>query len=325
MSRVITYAQALNEAMAGEMARDPGVFIMGEDIAEPGGMFTVTRGLLQMFGADRVIDAPIAENGFLGLGVGAAIAGMRPIIELMFIDFALLAADQILNQATKMSFLSGGQARVPLTIRTQQGIVGGGGAQHSQSLEALFASVPGLAIAMPAIPADAKGLLTAAIRSNDPVMVIEHKGLYFSKGEVPEGDHVVPLGSAVVRYSGTDVTVVAYSGAVRVALEAAEQLKTEGISVEVVDLRTIVPLDLATIVSSVEKTGRLVVAHESSVFGGMGGEIVACITEKAWSSLKSAPLRVGGLDMPIPYARSLEQLWLINSADISRAVKKALG
>ena len=323
VTRTITYRDALNEALALELARDPNVFVMGEDIGAYGGVFKVTQGLLDRFGPERVRETPIAEAGFVGAAIGAAIAGKRPIVELMFMDFALVAADQLFNQAAKMRYLAADRLRVPLTIRTQQGVAGGG-AQHSQSFEALFSHIPGFAVALPATPADAKGMLLEAIRSDDPVVVIEHRALYATKGEVPEGDATVPFGRAAVRREGSDVTLVSYSRGVQVSLAAADQLAAEGVECEVLDLRTLVPLDRDAILSSVQKTGRLAVVHETHRFMGPAAEIVCEVAEQAWDVLESPPRRICGLDMPVPYAAALERAWLPQPEDVAATVRRML-
>jgi pyruvate dehydrogenase E1 component beta subunit len=319
----MTYAKAINDALAIELERDPNVVLLGEDIGPGGGVFTVTAGLHDRFGEHRVVDTPIAEAGFVGLATGAAIAGLRPVVELMFVEFALVAADQLFNQAGKIRFMSGGQFDVPLTIRTQQGISGGGGPQHSQSIDAIFAHIPGFAVAVPATPADAKGLMAAAIRMDEPTIVIEHKGLYFTKGEVPDGEHVVPFGQAVVRRRGTDVTLIAYSRAVHWCLEAAERLAGLGLEAEVIDLRTIVPMDIDTVEASIARTARAVVVTEAPGHAGMASEIVAQIIERCWGHLDTPVSRVTGLDMPVPYARTLEQQWLPSIDDIIAAACRA--
>jgi acetoin:2,6-dichlorophenolindophenol oxidoreductase subunit beta len=327
MTRSITYAAAINEALAIELARDPSVFLIGEDIGVQGGMFTITSGLYDQFGADRVMDSPIAEAGFVGLGIGAAAAGMRPVVEVMFMDFMMVAADQVLNQATKLHFMSGGQVTVPLTIRTQQGIgSGGSGPQHSQSLESLFVHVPGLAIAVPFTAADAKGLLATAIRTDEPTLVIEHKGLYFMKGEVPEGDYLVPFGQAAIRRQGTELTLAGFSRSVEWCLAAAEQLAQEhDISAEVIDLRTLVPLDLDTLADSVSRTRRAVLVQESPQAASIGGDIASTLTELCWGELDAPIHRVSGLGMPVPYARTLEEQWRPSAGDVVAAALQVMG
>jgi acetoin:2,6-dichlorophenolindophenol oxidoreductase subunit beta len=323
--RILTYREALREALALELEHDPDVFLMGEDIGQYGGVFKVTDGLLDRFGPDRVLDMPISEAGFVGAAVGAAMVGKRPVVELMFMDFAFVASDQLFNQAAKMQFLSGDQFRVPLTIRTQQGVGNGTAAQHSQSLEALFMHIPGFAVAVPSTPADAKGLLASAIQSDHPAIVIEHKALYAAKGEVPEGRYDTPFGHAAVRRHGSDATIASYSRTVQVALAAADGLASDGIETDVIDLRTLVPLDYDTILESVGRTGRLVVAHEGHRNVGAGAEIAARVAELAWRDLRAPIRRVCGLDIPVPYAAPLEAAWLPSSEDIANAVREVVG
>ncbi|MEV8514687.1 alpha-ketoacid dehydrogenase subunit beta [Dactylosporangium sp. NPDC051484] len=319
-----TYAQALNAALSQEMRRDARVTLIGEDIGI-GGVYTVTQGLHDEFGEHRVIDTPISEAGFVGIAAGAAVAGLRPVVELMFADFALVAADQLLNQIPKLQLLSAGRYDLPITIRTQQGISGGGGPQHSQSLESLFAHVPGFAVALPYSAADAKGLLTSAIRMNEPTIVIEHKALYFRRGEVPVGDYAVPFGQAAVLRHGTDVTLVAYSQAVGWCLQAAEFLAERyGISAEVIDLRTIVPLDIESVVTSVRSTNAVVVVQEAGGMASIASEIIAQLHEKCWSDLLTPARRVCGLDIPVPYSRPLERYWLPSVQDVVDAAREAV-
>ena len=323
--RTLTYREAVREALRLELENDPDVFVMGEDIGQYGGVFKVTAGLLERFGPVRILDTPISEAAFVGAAVGAAMVGKRPVVELMFMDFAFVAADQLLNQAAKMQFLSGDQFRVPLTIRTQQGVGSGTAAQHSQSLEALFMHIPGFAVAVPSTPADAKGLLASAIRSDHPAIVIEHKALYGIKGDVPDGLHRPPFGQATIRRPGSDATIVSYSRTVHVALAAADMLASEGIEAEVIDLRTLVPLDYDTILDSVGRTGRLVVAHEGHRNVGPGAEIAARVAELAWDQLRAPVRRVCGLDIPVPYAAPLEAAWLPSAEDIAGAVRETVG
>lgn len=316
----IKYRDALRLALAEEMERDPRVFCIGEGIAERGGSFRVTEGLLARFGPRRVVDTPLAEAGFTGLGVGAAIAGARPVVEVLFIDFLMLAMDQVVNQAAKYRFMSGAQGQVPVVIRTQGGVGEALAAQHSQSLEALFYHIPGLKVVMPATPRDAKGLLKAAIRDDDPVIFIEHKLLYLTEGEVDEDDYTVPLGLAEVKRVGTDVTIVTYSAMTLRCLDAAERLSSGGVSAEVIDLRTLVPMDLSTVLESVRKTRRLVVVHEAVQRGGIGGDIVASVVERAYDSLIAPPRRVCGLDTPIPYNLALQRASIPSVDDIVSTV-----
>lgn len=323
--REVTYAQAIREALREEMASDPSVFLMGEDIGRYGGIFKVTQGLLEEFGEERVRDTPISEATFVGAGVGAALTGLRPVVEIMFIDFATLAMDQIANQAAKLRYMTGGQASVPLVIRTAVGTGRAAAAQHSQSLEAWFVHVPGLKVVMPSTPYDAKGLLKSCIRGFDPVLFIEHKFLYAEKGLIPEGDYVVPLGVADVKRVGRDVTVVATSIMVKRALEAAEQLANEGVEVEVVDPRTLKPLDIATIAESVKKCGRLLVVHEACKTGGVGAEIIASCMEACFDYLDAPPMRLCGEDVPIPFAPELERRSVPDLADIRSAILELVG
>ncbi|MCL4371225.1 MAG: alpha-ketoacid dehydrogenase subunit beta [Chloroflexi bacterium] len=319
--REITYNEALREALEGEMRRDPDVFLMGEDVAVLGGVFRSTRGLLGEFGCERVRDTPLSESGFIGAGVGAALTGMRPVVELMFCDFFTVAMDQVVNQAAKLHYMTGGKLKVPLTLRTTIGAGRSSAAQHSQSLHAWFMHVPGLKAVMPSVPADVKGLVTAAIRDDNPVIVFEHKFLYNTKGPVPEGEYVIPLGVAEVKRPGTDVTVVATSMMVVKALQAAQALEKEGISVEVVDPRTLVPLDKATILESVKKTGRLVVADEGYPKCGFASEIAAIVAEEALDYLDAPVKRVTNLDAPIPFAVPEEKYVMPDEHKIAAAVR----
>ncbi len=313
---IITYAQALNQALREELRTDPRVFLMGEDIGLHGGIFRVTADLFAEFGAERIRDTPISESGFIGLGIGAAIAGMRPVVELLFMDFALVAADQIVNQAAKLRYMAGGTLSVPIVIRAQQGGGRGNGAQHSQSFESWMAQIPGLIVIAPSTPADAKGLLKAAIRAGNPVVFIEHKLLYNTKGEVPDGEHVLPIGRAVIKRSGRDVTIVAYSRMLLLALEAAMQLADKGIEAEVIDLRTIEPLDMDTVIASVKGTGRLLVVHEAHSNCGVGAEIIARMYEQAPDALVVPARRLGAKHVPIPVAEVLENFVLPQVDDI---------
>jgi len=323
--RTLTYAQALNEALREEMARDPRVVLLGEDIAEHGGVYTVTRGLVERFGARRVIDTPISEAGFLGAALGLALSGYRPVAELMFVDFLFVGSDQLFNHIGKARYISGGQRAVPLVVRTQQGSGGGKAAQHSQSLEAIFCHLPGWIVVAPFTPADAKGLLVAAIRDDNPVAFLEHKALYFTTGPVPAGEAVVPLGRARVAREGGDVTLLAYSSAVGLALEAATRLAGDGIEAEVVDLRTLKPLDLDTVAASVRKTHRVVVVHEAHRFCGFGAELAASIQEQLFDQLDAPVRRVAALDAPIPYSRTLERAVLPRPEGVADAARALVG
>ena len=321
-TKEMTYAEALNDALRLEMRRDERVIVMGEDIAEHGGAFQVTAGLLDEFGPTRIRQTPISEIGIVGAGVGAALTGLRPVVELMYVDFSGLAMDQIVNQAAQNRFMFGGQARVPMVVRTQGGSGRGNAAQHSKSLEAWFAHVAGLKVVMPSTPGDAKGLLSAAIRDDDPVMFIEHKLLYRTKGQVPEGEHVVPIGLADAKRPGRDLTIVTWSREVLFALEAANALAADGIDAEVIDLRSLVPLDREAVLSSVRRTHRALVVHEAVRRGGYGAEIAAMIAEEAFDDLDAPPKRLAGLDTPIPYAQHLEKTVVPQVEDIVRAAKE---
>jgi len=317
----ITYREALNQAMCEEMKKDERVFLMGEEVAEYNGAYKVSQGMLEKFGPKRVIDTPITELGFAGLGVGAAMAGLKPIIEFMTWNFAMLALDQIVNAAAKMKYMSGGQYNVPMVFRGAGGSAARVGAQHSQSLENWLANVPGLKVVMPSNPADAKGLLKAAIRDNDTVCFIENEINYGDIGEVPDGEYIIPLGKADIKRAGTDVTIVAHSRMVGFALAAAEELAKQGIDAEVVDPRTIRPLDENTILASVAKTNRAVVVEEGWRFCGIGAEISARIMERGFDDLDAPVVRVTGKDVPMAYAANLEALTLPSVADIVEAVR----
>jgi len=320
---VMTMRDALNLALKEELARDSSVFLMGEEVAEYQGAYKVTRGLLQEFGPKRVIDTPITELGFAGLGVGAAMAGLRPIIEFMTFNFSILATDQIINSAAKMRYMSGGRFKMPFVFRGPGGSAYQVSSQHSQALESWYAYFPGLKVVMPSTPADAKGLLKSSIRDDDPVIFIEQERMYGMKGEVSEdADFTIPLGVAEVKREGTDATIIARSLMVPIALQAAEQLEKEGISCEVIDPRTIRPFDINTIVESVKKTNRAVVAEESHPFASVGAEISAEIAEHAFDYLDAPVTRVSGADVPMPYAKDLEQLAIPDVARIVAAVKE---
>ena len=319
---VMTMRDALNQALREELARDANVFLMGEEVGEYQGAYKVTRGLLQEFGPKRVIDTPITELGFAGLGVGAAMAGLRPIVEFMTFNFSILATDQIINSAAKMLYMSGGQLKVPIVFRGPGGSAYQVSSQHSQAIESWYAYFPGLKVVMPATPADAKGLLKSAIRDDDPVIFIEQERMYGMKDEVPEDpDFAIPLGVAEVKRTGTDATIVARSLMVPLALKAAEELAKDGISCEVIDPRTIRPLDINTIVASVKKTNRVVIAEESHPFASVGAEISAEINERAFDYLDAPVKRVSGVDVPMPYAKNLEQLAIPDVAEIIAAVR----
>jgi pyruvate/2-oxoglutarate/acetoin dehydrogenase E1 component len=318
------YRDALRTALQEEMERDESVFCIGEGIGERGGSYKVTEGLIAQFGAKRVIDTPLSEAGFVGIGVGAAIGGQRPVVEILFVDFLLLAMDQVINQAAKYRFMSGGEGRVPLVIRTQGGAGNSLAAQHSQSLEALYYHIPGLKVVMPSTPRDAKGLLKAAIHDEDPVIFIEHKLLYMTEGEVPDEPYEIPLGQADIKRDGTDVTLVTWSHMVLKSLQAAEELAADGISVEVIDLRTLVPMDVACVLDSVRRTGRLVVAQEAIKRGGVGSDVAAIVAEQAFDSLRAPIIRVAGLNTPVPFNLALEKATVPQVADIVAGVRKVM-
>jgi pyruvate dehydrogenase E1 component beta subunit len=321
--REISFADAIREAMCEEMRRDPHVFLMGEDVAVFGGVWGVSAGMLDEFGPDRVRDTPISEAAIIGAGLGSAMKGMRPIVEIMFGDFLMCAGDQIVNQVAKARFMSGGKARVPLTIRVTSGAPGSAAAQHSQSPESWFMNVPGLKIAVPSTPADAKGLLKSAVRGADPVLFFEHKMLYGDTGLVPEdADFTLPFGKAAIVRAGNDVTVIGVNVMVRKALEAAELLAGEGISVEVVDPRTLVPLDIETLIRSVAKTSRVVIAHEAHLRSGPAAEIAAVLAEEAIEFLDGPIIRVGAKNVPLPYSPVLEDYVLPGTEEIVKAVRK---
>jgi len=322
-ARELSYAEALREAMAQAMAADERVFLMGEDIGVYGGAFGVTQGLIERFGPERVRDTPISENTIVGAGTGAALTGMRPIVEMQFMDFVTLAMEQTVLQAAKVRYMFGGKARVPLVLRLPGGSGTGAAAQHSESLEAWFVHVPGLKVVAPATPYDAKGLLLAALADENPVIFVEHKLLYRVRGPVPEAPYVVPLGRAVVRRAGRHVTIVAYSLMVWRALEAAERLAAEGIEAEVIDLRTLKPYDAETVIASVKKTGRLLIVHEAPLLGGFGGELAAHIAQsEAFAYLEAPIVRLGGADVPIPYHPRLERAAVPQVEDIVEAARR---
>jgi pyruvate/2-oxoglutarate/acetoin dehydrogenase E1 component len=319
--REIMYRDALREAMAEEMRRDPSVFLMGEDVAEHGGNFLVTTGLYEEFGEERVFDTPLSESALVGAGVGAAMMGMRPIVEVMFADFVTIAMDAIANHAAKVYYMSGGEVTAPMVIRlAAYGAGRRSGAHHSQSVESLLTNVPGLTIVAPSTAYDAKGLLKAAIRTPNPVVFLEHKMLYAKKGEVPEGEYIVPIGVADVKREGTDLTIVSYGRMVDVSLAAARTLEKEDVSAEVIDLRSLQPLDEDTILASVRKTGHLVIVHEAPVRGGFGGEVAAVVAEKALGYLDAPIKRVGAPWVPVPYSPTLEDAYVPQEADVIKAV-----
>lgn len=323
--RELTYREALREALREEMKRDPSVFVMGEEIAEYGGAYKVTQGLVDEFGHERVRNTPLAETSIAGAALGASLVGMRPVAEIMYIDFTFIAADQIINQIAKLRYMTGGMVKVPLVIRTQGGGGVSGGPHHSQSLEVIYAHIPGLLVVMPSNAYDAKGLLKSSIREDNPVIFIEHKKLYGEACQVPEEEYLVPLGKGEVKRQGNDVTVVTYSRCVNRVLNAAEELKNDGIELEVVDPRTLKPLDEDVILNSVKKTGKAMVVYEACRTGGFGAEIAAMIAEKAFDYLDAPVKRVAALDSPIPFNPKLENYILPNEDDIKATVLELTG
>ena len=301
-----TVLEAIREAIAEEMERDRNVFMIGEDIGQFGGALGQTKGLFDRFGDERILDTPISEAAIVGAAVGASMLGMRPIADIMFTDFSTLAMDQIINQAAKARFMSGGKVSVPMVIKMQSGAGRGKAAQHSQSFEAIYSHIPGLKVVMPSTPYDAKGLFKTAIRDNDPVVYMEHGSLYGIKGQIPEEDYTIPMGAGDIKREGKDISIITYSYMVHKALAAAETLEADGIDAEIVDLRTLRPMDTEIIIDSVKKTHRVVVLHEACVTGGIGGEIVAKIAENVFDYIDAPIKRVGIPDVPIPYAKSLE-------------------
>ncbi len=321
----ITYAQAINDAISEEMRKDETVFMMGEDIGEYCGAFGVSKGMLEEFGPERIMDTPIAEQGFVGAAIGAAMEGFRPIVELMFSDFMCVCYDELVNEAPKLRTMFGGKVSVPMVMRTPSGSGTGAAAQHSQSLEAVLAHMPGLKVVIPSTPYDAKGLLKSAIRDNNPVMFLEQKQLYRTKGEVPEGDYTIPLGVADIKREGTDVTIVTYGKIVNMCLETAEDLAAEGISAEVIDLRSIVPLDINTVIESVKKTKHLIIAHEAVQFLGVGAEVSAQVADsEAFYYLDGPIKRLGAMSVPIPFNPILEREIIPTKAKIIAAVHEIL-
>lgn len=324
MSRQLSYLQAFNEAMHQLMAEDDDVFVAGEDVAGKGGVFGSFVGLLDEFGERRMIDTPISEQAIVGLGIGAAVAGLRPVVDLMFMDFVLVSMDQIANQAAKLKYMFGGNASLPMTITTNGGAGLSAAAQHSQSLEAMLCHVPGLKVVMPATPHDCKGLMVASVREDNPVVFVKHKRMFGVKGDVPEEIYEVPLGQAAVTRTGDDVTVVAYSRMASEALVAAETLAGEGIDCEVIDLRTVQPIDIDTIIASSRKTNRIVVVHEAVRFGGLGAEIAAQIQEHAFDHLDAPVARVGAPFSPIPFSPALESAYVPDAGRIAAEIRTTM-
>lgn len=320
--RELTYAQAINEALLQNMERDERVFLMGEDIGKYGGIFQVTAGLLDRFGPQRVMDTPISEAGFVGAAVGAAMTGMRPVVEIMFIDFTTVCMDMIVNQMAKIHYMFGGRGKVPMVLRTNIGAGRGAAAQHSQSFHAFFVHIPGLMVVTPSSPYDAKGLLTTAIQDDNPVIFVEHKKLYATKGPVPEEFYTIPFGRAELKRKGRHITVVATHEMVNRTLRVAEELARQGVELEVIDPRTLRPLDQETILDSVKKTGRLIVADEGPVTCGIHAEIAALVAEQAVEYLQAPILRVGSPDTPVPFSPPLEQIYIPDEEDIRDAVER---
>ncbi|MEE8241638.1 MAG: pyruvate dehydrogenase complex E1 component subunit beta [Nitrospirales bacterium] len=322
---ITTYREALSQAMREEMRRDEKVFLIGEEVGYYQGAFKVSKGFVEEFGPKRVLDTPITEAGFTGLAIGAAMAGLHPIVELMTFNFGILAMDQIVNNAAKIRYMSGGQLSVPMVIRGPGSAAHQLGAQHSQSLEAWFCHVPGLKVIAPATPQDAKGLLKSAIRDPNPVIFIEAQLLYGTKGEVAEGEHTIPIGQAEVKQTGKDLTIVAYSKMLLLALEAAQALAQEGIQAEVVDPRTLKPIDHAVIVASVKKTGRLLIVEEGWAFCGLGAQIAECVYREAFDYLDAPIVRVTGEEVPMPYTRPLEDLAIPDLGRVLTAARSLVG
>ncbi len=322
--REITYAQAINEALRENMRRNSRIILMGEDIGRYGGIFQVTAGLLDEFGPERVIDTPISESGFVGTCVGAAMTGLHPVAEVMFIDFTTCAMDMIVNQMAKMHYMSGGRGKVPFVLRTNIGAGRGAAAQHSQSFHSFFMHIPGLKVATPATPYDAKGLMNTALADENPVMFIEHKKLFITKGHVPEKAYAIPFGKADIKRQGSNITIVATHALVQKSLNVAEEMSREGVDIEVLDPRTITPLDKEAILNSVKKTGRLITADEGCVTGGFGSEVAAIVAQEAFDYLEAPIIRVGSPDTPVPFSPPLEQFYIPDEGNIKDAVNRIL-
>lgn len=322
--REITYAQAINEALRENMRRNSRIILMGEDIGRYGGIFQVTVGLLDEFGPERVIDTPISESGFVGTCVGAAMTGLHPVAEVMFIDFTTCAMDMIVNQMAKMHYMSGGRGKVPFVLRTNIGAGRGAAAQHSQSFHSFFMHIPGLKVATPATPYDAKGLMNTALADENPVMFIEHKKLFITKGHVPEEVYAIPFGKADIKRQGSDITIVATHALVQKSLNVAEEMSREGVDIEVLDPRTITPLDKEAILNSVKKTGKLITADEGCVTGGFGSEVAAIVAQEAFDYLEAPIIRVGSPDTPVPFSPPLEQFYIPDEGNIKDAVNRIL-
>ncbi|WP_010257052.1 pyruvate dehydrogenase complex E1 component subunit beta [Myroides injenensis] len=322
--RTIQFREAVCEAMSEEMRRDESIYLIGEEVAEYNGAYKASKGMLDEFGPKRVIDAPIAELGFAGIGVGSAMNGNRPIVEFMTFNFSLVGIDQIINNAAKMRQMTGGQINIPIVFRGPTASAGQLGATHSQAFENWYANVPGLKVVVPSTPYDAKGLLKAAIRDNDPVIFMESEQMYGDKGEVPDGEYIIPLGVADIKREGKDVTIVSFGKIIKEAFKAADELEKEGISCEIIDLRTIRPLDHETILNSVKKTNRLVILEEAWPFGSISSEITYIVQERAFDHLDAPIQRITTADTPAPYSPVLLEEWLPNANDVVKAVKKVL-
>lgn len=320
--REITYAQAINEALLYNLEKDERVFLMGEDIGKYGGIFQVTAGLLDRFGPERIIDTPISESGFVGAAIGAAMTGMRPVVEIMFIDFTTVAMDMIINQMAKIHYMFGGRGKVPMVLRTDIGAGRGAAAQHSQSFHAIFMHIPGLIVVAPSTPSDAKGLMNTAIQDENPVIFVEHKKLYATKGPVPEEYYTVPFGKADIKRPGKDMTIVATHAMVGRSMSVAEEFAKEGIEIEIIDPRTLKPLDHESILESVSKTGRLIVADEGQVTCGVTSEVSAIVAEEAIEYLEAPIIRVGSPDTPVPFSPPLEKIYIPDEEDVREAVNK---
>ncbi|HEV7732573.1 MAG TPA: pyruvate dehydrogenase complex E1 component subunit beta [Candidatus Binatia bacterium] len=323
--RILSFREALREALFEEMERDDAIFLMGEEVGHYNGAYKVSEGLLERFGEGRVVDTPIAETGFAGVGIGAAMVGLRPIIEFMTWNFALTAYDQIVNNAAKVRYMTNGQFKMPIVFRGPGGAAHALGAQHSQALESIFAHVPGLKVVVPSTPADAKGLLKASIRDDDAVCFMESETMYSAKGEVPSGEHIVPLGVADVKRAGSDVTVVTWGKMVHTSLKAATTLAAEGVELEVLDLRTIRPMDEAAVFASVRRTHRCVVVQEGWPFAGIAAEVITRVTHECFDDLDAPPERVTNLDVPMPYATNLEALVLPSPERVATTIRRMLG
>jgi len=322
MVREISYAEALNEALREEMERDDRVIVFGEDVGVFGGVYKVTKGLLEKFGPERVRDTPISEAAIVGAAIGAALAGLKPVAEIMYMDFITIAMDQLVTHAAKIRFMSGGQVSLSMVVRTQYSLGRVHGCQHSQFLASWFLNVPGLKVVLPGTPKDAKGLLKSAIRGEDPVLFVEAGVLYSWKGPVPEEEYLIPIGQAEIKRKGSDLTIVAFSRTVREALAAADRLAVEGIDAEVVDLMTLNPLDVKTLVGSVKKTNRLLVADDSTKTGGISAEIISRIVEEAFDYLDAPPVRVSSPDLPVPFAQPLENQYLVSADKICKVARR---